>query len=139
MKKNITFIILVNVILSLIMLFFISWETGNKVLGSGNKDILFKNSAVHIDTKNSIDRYTGVLFDGNHYYICVHYDQKDTPSKYTLIKLNPDLTFNYAKYHRDPKYDINLELSNLCFNPNNSNELFFGGTYALYGIIGKIN
>ncbi|MGB9638988.1 MAG: hypothetical protein ACPL1F_06845, partial [bacterium] len=133
-------------ILSLVSILIVSCNLGgsNKfinLLGSGSigGGITLTNRAVHIDTNSATDWYNGVLFDGNNYYISGF--QEYSTKKYAIIKLNPDLTLNYAKYYT-ASGATNIGLTNLWFNPNNSNELFVGGWYNNIsgdGIIGKID
>ncbi|MGC8734072.1 MAG: hypothetical protein ACP5RD_03405 [bacterium] len=143
MKKNIIFFLIASIILLVVGLFITSCGScDNKftnLLGSGSigGGITLTNRAVHIDTNSAKDWYNSVLFDGNNYYISGW--QEDSTKKYAIIKLNPDLTLNYAKYYT-ASGATDIGLTNLWFNPNNSNELFVGGWYTTGdGIIGKID
>ncbi|MGC8814867.1 MAG: hypothetical protein ACP5O4_01505, partial [bacterium] len=106
-----------------------------------SKDNILK--VFYIDTKGS-KRYYRVIYDKSNYYI-TGYQLDHLSMKYAIVKLNSDLTLNYAKYYIPDNLDkfINLGLTNLWFNFNNNEELFTGGWYRYgdidNGIIGKIS
>ncbi len=145
MRKSKILLIFVGIILSAIVLFLTSCGScDNKftnLLGSGSigggsgGGITLTNGAVHIDT-NGTDWYNGALFDGNNYYITGWQD--DGTMKYAIIKINPDLTLNYAKYYT-ASGATNIGLSNSFFNPNDNTKLYVGGWYNNDGIIGEID
>jgi hypothetical protein len=90
-----------------------------------SKDNILK--VFYIDTKGS-KRYYRVIYDKSNYYI-TGYQLDHLSMKYAIVKLNSDLTLNYAKYYIPDNLDkfINLGLTNLWFNFNNNEELFTGG------------
>lgn len=144
MKKNTILLIFTSIILFAIVLFLISCGScDNKfinLLGSGSiGGITLTNGAVHINTSSIYDFYNGVLFDGNNYYITGYQD--DGTIKYAIIKINPDLTLNYAKYYTASGASY-IGLVNSFFNPNDNTKLYVGGWYnGLFGdgIIGEID
>ena len=107
--------------------------------GSGG-EITLTNGAVHIDTSSGNDWYNGALLDGNNYYITGY--QYDGTTKYAIIKINPDLTLNYAKYYTALGAS-DIRLTDSFFNPNDNTKLYVGGWYIsgvnYDGIIGEID
>ena len=110
-----------------------------------SKDNSLKDSnfrVFYINTNGS-ERYNGVIYDENNYYIVGY--QLFFSMKYAIIKLNSDLNLSYAKYYTPANLDklINVGLTNLWFDFNNNDELFAGGWYSYgyidNGIIGKID
>ncbi len=115
---------------------------GSGSIGGGSGGgITLTNGAVHIDTSGGTDWYNGALFDGNNYYITGWQD--DGTTKYAIIKINPDLTLNYAKYYTALGAS-DIGLTDSFFNPNDNTKLYVGGWYSsdgqnYDGIIGEID
>ena len=128
----------VKFLLILVLIFLTTFFTINLVFLFA-KDNNFK--AFYIDTQG-LERYTGIIYDKTNYYMVGY--QSDISMKYAIIKLNSDLTLDYAKYYIPASLDkFNIGLTNLWFDFNNNDELFTGGWYRYgdidNGIIGKIN
>ncbi len=143
MKIGIKWILIV-IIITIIVNLVSCGSCDNKfinLLGSGSlgSSITLTNGAVHIDTTGVYDWYNGALFDGNNYYITGWQD--DGTKKYAIIKINPDLTLNYAKYYTASGAS-DIGLTNSFFNLNDNTKLYVGGWYngiSGDGIIGEIN
>ncbi|MGC8815191.1 MAG: hypothetical protein ACP5O4_03205 [bacterium] len=146
MKKNIMLFLIASIMILVVGLLITScgsWD--NKFIGyyygfggnSGNSGssrgningavfIIGGSLSSHNYSNYLYNWYNGVLFDGNNYYISGwQQDSTDSTRKYTVIKLNPDLTLNYAKYYTTDNNDIGL--TNICFNPFDNNKLLIAG------------